>query len=350
MAKSNGKRKIQEEPIVLTEKEITERIKDKIQAILSKETKVKAKNESQKELIRSIKDREITICTGPAGSGKAQPLSAFILGKNGYIRMGDVKINDEIFTENGKISKINGIFPQGKKDSYIITFSDGSTVECCDEHLWYVYNNYQRNSLNSSRGSVKTLKEIINNYKTKSGKLKYSIPIVKPIEFEKKYLEINPYLLGILIGDGSLTTTIRISSADEEIINECNKVLPENYKIKKINSSKYDYSILNEISNKKFSFRKIIEKVGILNLKSENKFIPKKYLMSSIEDRINLLQGLMDSDGYIDSKGTYYYSTVSNKLFFDIKQLIESLGGIINPVKTKIKKYKYNGIIKEGKI
>lgn len=79
MARTNGRIR-SDEPIVLTQKEITERTKDKIQSILNRETKVRAKNESQKELIRSIKDKEITICTGPAGSGKTFVSLAFALG------------------------------------------------------------------------------------------------------------------------------------------------------------------------------------------------------------------------------------------------------------------------------
>lgn len=91
MAKTNGRRKTeQEEPLVLSEKEITERIKDKIQAILNKETKVIAKNESQKTLIRLIKAKEITICSGPAGSGKTFVSLALALGllrnKNNHFR------------------------------------------------------------------------------------------------------------------------------------------------------------------------------------------------------------------------------------------------------------------------
>jgi len=352
--KRGNKRKNSIDPESIERDENTTRINDekkRIRSALNRDVNISAKNVSQKDLIKSILRNEITICSGPAGTGKAQPLDSLILTENGYVRMGNINIGDKIFGKNGKLTKVNGVFYQGKREAYLVTFSDGSKVECCDEHLWLTYNDYERNYLKNSRGTIKTLSEININYKNKSNKLKYSIPIVDAIEFKKKKLLVDPYLLGVLLGDGSLTTTIRISSSDKQIINECDSRLPNDYFIKKIKSSKYDYSILNKISNKKYSYRKYINELKLNGIKSENKFIPNNYLYSSINDRIELLQGLMDSDGTVDKKsGTLSFTSTSKELILNLKFIIESLGGVINPIKEKVKKYKYKNEIKLGRI
>lgn len=72
----------------------------------------------------------------PTNGGKAQPLHSKVLTENGFKNMGDIKIGDKVFDKDGKLCNVTGIFPQGVKDNYRVTFKDGSTVECCDEHLW----------------------------------------------------------------------------------------------------------------------------------------------------------------------------------------------------------------------
>lgn len=349
-----------EREFVLTESEKIKQQKEIIKNIFLTKPKVSGKNDSQRNLIKSIKDNEITICSGIAGSGKAQPLNSKILSKNGFVELKDVNVGDEVYNENGELNIITGIFPQGKKDTYKITFSDNSTVECCDEHLWLTWNEQERNLWRGSKkklkrvnhnGTVRTLNDIRKNVIVRDNRLNYSIPIVKPIKFSKKDLLVNPYLLGILLGDGCFKQTIKISSGDDEIIDECKNKLNENFYLKKSKSNKYDYSILNKIPNKKHSFRYIIEELGLLDLKSEEKFIPKNYLYSNVNDRIELLQGLMDSDGTINKNGTTFsFTSTSKNLILDLKFLIESLGGVINPIREKNKKYKYKGEIKIGKL
>lgn len=317
--------------------------------IIPKNLSVRAKNDKQKDLINSIRNNQITICAGPPGTGKAQPLDSLVLSKDGFKKMGDISIGEDVFTKNGVLTKVSGIYPQGVKDVYKVTFSDNSVTECCGEHLWYCKTVDDRRKKKEFK--VKSLNEIRKNYINSDNKKNYSIPITKPINFEKKDIKINPYIMGFLIGDGCFVApNIRLTTNDDDVIKYFNDNLNENYKISKIRSSKYDYSIRIVDGKNDVSYNKLIEYYGLKNIKSDNKFIPNDYKFNSIENRIELLQGLMDSDGTVDYRnGSLSFSTSSKKLINDFKFLIESLGGHVNNLIVKKGKYKKNDIITECK-
>jgi phosphate starvation-inducible protein PhoH len=248
----------------------------------------KFKNQKQKEMYNTIMSNRITFVRGAAGTGKAQTLSSKILTPTGWINMGDIKIGDNVITPDNKISKVIGVYPQGLKDIYKITFSDDSFAFSCKEHLWVV----KKESEINKDFEVIELQEIMSNLRNN---IEYSIPIVDQIEFEKKDLNIDPYLLGLILKDDSF-----------------------------------------------FDKNSELENYG-LDINSDFKFIPNEYLFSTIDDRKMLLSGLLDSNGQIDKKNnTIYYRTRSKKLSDDITELVNSLGGVSKLVKNKIK-YKGTG-------
>src|ERR1035437_9579911 len=132
----------------------------------------------------------------------------------------------------------------------------------------------------------------------KNGNNKLYIPIVKPIEFEKRELKIDPYLLGCLLGDGGITTknSIGFSSSDKEIIDEISKRLPEKHNMVINGTSKIDYYLTadgkNNYINQALKFH------CLKGCDSYSKFIPHIYRISSIEQRLELLQGILDTDGH----------------------------------------------------
>lgn len=327
-----------------------QKIKEDISKLLPSDIKIIAKNESQKKLINSIKNNEITICAGPAGCGKAQPLDALILTENGFKNIGDINIGDNIYSMSGNLTKVINIFPQGLKDIYKITFSDNSEVECCNEHLWLVKSSKDRN--NNNDYNIKQLSDLKDNFIIRDNRKNYSIPITKPINFNEIALKIHPYLMGILIGDGCFTSpNVRITTTDIEIINNINKLLDNKYKLSRIKSDLISYNII--FQDKKYSkfrlndavipFIKLISEYNLLNKKSKDKFIPFEFKFNSIQNRIELLQGLMDSDGTIDKNGnTFSFTTTSKILIEDFRFLIESLGGVVNKLRIKKNKYKKN--------
>ena len=305
---------------------------------------IKCKSENQKKLINSIKTKDITICSGLAGTGKAQPLDAKILTNKGWVLMGDIKVNDEVATKDGSFTKVLAVYPQGEKDIYRIKFSDGAETECCLEHLWECSNEKERNSYKTKREngkrvivgkntktSVRTTQELINEIIVRDNRLNFSVPLVNEIKFDKKNNFIPPYLLGFLLGDGCfIGSSVRFSTMDNEIIDLIEKFTEKNgLKINKEQKTP-DYRIVGQKNLLKY---KLLE-LGLWDKKSDTKFIPNDYLFDSIENRKELLKGLMDSDGYCAKNGNIYFYTTSSQLKEDFLFLIRSLGFLAN-VTTK---------------
>ncbi len=289
----------------------------------------------QKEGAKFLLSRNGCILADDMGLGKVLANDTPVLTPYGWVKNGELKVGDYVIGSNGKPTKILGVYPQPEKKFYKITLTDGTIIESCDEHLWAVQttNHKKRNS----GFVVKELKEIMNDltYGTK-GNVKWYLPIVKPIEFEKSRLNIDPYVVGCLLGDGGFSShNIRFTSNDFEIIEEINKRLPLEHKLKPFEENQYH---LCGVNNTNLVIKEFNEH-GLIGLKSEDKFIPNIYLFSDIEDRLNLLQGLLDTDGYCSKNGTIQYYSTSKKLINDVKQLVQSLGGVAR-MSSKIGKYK----------
>jgi hypothetical protein len=262
------------------------------------------------------------------GLGKAQPLDAKILTPLGWKQMGDIKPDDLVMGSDGKPHKVLEVFPQGEKEVFKVTFSDGATTECCKEHLWQIESALSKRPLRRGwKTKVFQLQDFKDALKTKTGANKYFIPITEPIAFSKQELPIHPYLLGILIGDGNLTTdTPRFSSADAEIVEAVQKLLPKGMQIVGVPNRRYDYKITS-VDHRCNTVLRIVKELG-LNCKAEHKFIPDIYKFSSIEQRKEILAGLLDSDGTAGKNGAASFSSSSEQLCDDVQFLVESLGGI----------------------
>lgn len=279
-----------------------------------------------------------TLISHDMGLGKAQPLYSKILTPIGWKQMSEINVGDYVIGSDGKSKKVLGVYPQGLKDIYEIMFNDGTSAYSCDEHLWNV-NTFTRNWRRNPY-ICKTLREIINNgLQYKNGNNKWYIPIVKPVEFEEKKLLIDPYVLGCLLGDGGITikNSITFSSNDKEIINEMLNRLPEKHNMVKMGKSITDFYLTadgkNNYINQNLKFYKL------KGCNSYTKFIPEDYKFSSIEQRIEILQGILDTDGHATKDGIVELTLASKKLIDDIQFIIQSLGGI-GRIKEKWINYK----------
>lgn len=270
------------------------------------------------------------------GTGKEQPLNSKILTPNGWKTMGDMKIGTEICHPFKGVTKVIGVHPQGFKDVYKVTFTDGSSAECGEEHLWQVTTPGMKWKNKGYR--ILSLRKIKERIKDTSNNLVHFIPITEPISFQAQnnIFEIHPYALGVLLGDGGLTTGgITLTKQDTELFDLVTPYLPVNLefnKCKKITQTIVRKDRKNTTGHN--CWNREIKNLN-LNVKSNAKHIPTKYLYSSINNRIALLQGLMDTDGYVSVDGTdVEYSTSSLALAKDFKFLVQSLGGTVT---SKIK-------------
>lgn len=301
----------------------------------------------------AIEKKRVIIGDQP-GLGKAQPLTSNVLTPYGFIKMKDVYIGCPVSTPDGSISSVEAIYPQGIRPVYKITFNDGYSTECDEEHLWTVrdHNHRRRNS----GWMVKSLKELISAgieqknspSRISSGRkpvLKWEIPITNAVVQSGCYCIIPPYVMGVLIGDGSLTNNhvcFSTPDMDEFIVDKVKSYLPEGLKIwnnRKPNCPQY--FITQTRSTKKNPWLKEIEKLG-LNVKSVNKFIPEIYQHLSAESRLQLLRGLMDTDGSCHKNRSVYHS-LSFQLAKDVVSLVQSLGGLAN-INTYNRFYENKGL------
>ena len=276
------------------------------------------------------------------GIGAEQPHSEIVKTFNGDKLVGQVKVGDKLIGIDGKETTILEIYPQGLKDVYEVELMDGRKIRCGIDHLWYVKDFTKKDKKNArpvklSEMIEKGLYWDINGGKNKM--YKYKIPKQEPINYPKQKLPIDPYILGLLIGDGTLTTkNIKIATEDKFIIEEIERLLP-NYSLNKDKSNcnyifvdKDRFNItseeLSKYHNSQYGLNRIkreIEFLG-LNVKCFDKFIPEIYKMGSIEQRFSLLQGLMDSDGSINTEGNKEFSNSNLTLIKDVADLVRSLG------------------------
>lgn len=279
------------------------------------------------------------------GLGKAQPGYARIATPEGWKRFYKIEEGDTVFGLDGKPQTVTGVFPQGVCETYRVTFNDNSFADCNLEHVWTVRDQNRRRRGNG--WANKTLRELIEigiEYKTNQKRiaygakpiLKWEIPTCQPIEFNEKQYVIHPYIMGALLGDGCLTQDmicISIPDTQLEIKEKIEKLLPSNLKLRvNRHPSCPQYYITQNGTTKKNEFKDVIEK-HCINVKSNFKFIPQIYLQGSVEQRKELLKGLMDTDGSAKQNRVTYH-TVSLRLAINIVELVQSLGGM-----AKVREY-----------
>jgi len=258
------------------------------------------------------------------GLGKSLPLDARVLTPAGWTTMGEIRLGDEVIGSSGKPTKVTGVYPQGDLEIFRVTFSDGATVECCDQHLWAVNTPVRKRRGNPWQ--VKPLSEIRADLHDAAGNRKHYIPMVSPVEFDEKALPIDPYILGVLLGDGGIKShCVRISSVDEQILDHVRAALPESLSLRHVTNC--DYAISSERAGAPNEIRRALADMGLAGLGSDDKFVPNEYLVSSVRQRVSLLQGLMDTDGFISKTGTVQFSSNSRKLSDHVSEIVMSLGG-----------------------
>lgn len=238
-----------------------------------------------------------------------------VLTPQGWRRFGSLKEGDEVTTRDGAPTKVTGVFPQGKKRGYRVTFSDGASVVSGLEHLWTVYD---------AKGHEKTvpLRELLADYKIKraDGRVenRYAIPTVDPVQYDPPgELPAPPWALGALLGDGCLPHSA-FTTADTQMVDRLRKELAIlGCEVRP--RSGYDYGITG--------LKPVLRDLGIIDCRSWDKVIPDQYMRSRRRERLELLRGLLDTDGNVD-RGRAEFSSASRVLAEQVVELVRGLGGI----------------------
>ncbi|MCK9154609.1 MAG: SNF2-related protein [Paludibacteraceae bacterium] len=263
------------------------------------------------------------------GLGKAMPVDSQVFSLAGKVRIGDLKVGDKVVGRDGEEHNVIGVYPQGLREVCRITFSDGFSIVVDTDHLWYVCSNSQNSKRNKDKdiGVVLSTKQLLDvngkstrhgtghnsdkvyefstYYKKDNGDNSWCIPVVKPIRFNPKETSIDPYTLGVFIGNGCI--------------------------------HKDGY----------IAVKKELVELGLNGKRSWERFIPSCYKYNSVDVRLGVLQGLMDTDGCAGDYSTEY-CTVSKTLCDDVAEIIQTLGGIAR-ISTKTPTYTYKGVKKQGR-
>lgn len=292
----------------------------------------------QREAVRRMIEAKYGILKSTTGSGKGLPLNAKIYTPDGYVRNGDLQIGDEVLNSYGGVSRVTGIYDRGKQACYKITFTDDTSVVCDKDHLWNVID-HQTTSKKWQTLNTETLFKLGVQRSGGCG-CRWEIPIAEPVQFAPRKVKIDPWLLGVLLGDGTFTKQeVSVSNTEEDILERVQKAA--NCKVY------HRKGRVSMILCDKGSLHYRLADYGLHGCHSWEKFIPKDYIYNSVDVRLKVLQGLIDTDGSIDGT-TVSVTSTSKKLMEDCLEIVQSLGGTghISPRTTK---YTYNGEKMEGR-
>ena len=310
----------------------------------------------QSELDNSLERFDVTGYGGAKGGGKAAPLYSKVLTPFGWTTMGQLKVGSQINNPDGTLQRVIAVHPQGVIDVYEVKFIDGAKTHVGLDHLWLVRSvgkhwKAERRSYPFAE-SPKVEAHIMSTGDMKAALessdrpavLNFLVPLTEPVHYTRtcrwKREWIDPYLLGVVLGDGCIgKDSISFSSADLEIAERLRKsgVRLTDHDRKKGRCGSWGVLGLNSL------FRKW----GLGHCRAAEKFIPPAYLYLSVEKRIALMQGLMDTDGYVDSRGHMHFTSVSRRLAHQFQELIRGLGGKAT-IKSKIPGFTYKGEKKNG--
>lgn len=275
------------------------------------------------------------------GSGKGYDLRHKILTVDGWKRFGDLVVGDYVFHPSGKPTKVTQVHPIDQWDTWEVEISDGTVLTATGEHLFTVEEfvggrKRQRRTLDVramareglvfdrplTKGSTKA---------SKAGVGKFALPETEPLEFPERDLPVDPWVLGYWLGDGSSHQGAATADVDD-LPHVRERLRAAGYDIgavwaKKEGGRARQFTILGLMGD--------LRKAGVL----QDKHIPDEYLYASVEQRRALIQGLMDSDGYVDKKGSAEYCQVRKQIADGMAFLLRSMGVKVNVRESEAKLY-----------
>lgn len=261
-----------------------------------------------------------------------------VLTVDGFKSMKDITIQDKVVTSEGSISDIEHITETDEVECYELETTDGRKIIGSYNHLFPTYHYGSLNHSGTKKGYIyrlMTMEDISKAMEKSWRKGKLFLKTCNLNSANHKELPIPPYVLGVLIGDGCLTCSgLKYTKPSSKVYEKVQYFLP-NAKVYFSNNKK-DVCIKDDGNIKKY-----ICNVG-LNVHSYEKFIPNEYKLGlSTQQRLELLQGLLDTDGYQTSSYNEF-STTSERLAYDVQQLAWSLGYRCT-IRSRMGKYKKNG-------
>jgi len=244
----------------------------------------------------------------PPRHGKQVSFDTPVFTPSGWTIHGDLQVGDEVFGPDGNPTKVIALSEESYQDIEV-ELSNGQIIECHENHEWSFYDRSRR------VWRTKETNWFLNRKVVSSGRCIFQLPNINPLYFAEKNLEVDPYFLGVWLGDGtSIKPTLNLCSDDEGYILSG---IPYNFSSRAVHKDTKVPSI-----NYYGEVKDNIEKLGLFG----NKHIPKDYLYSSLEQRVQLLAGLIDSDGHVEKEGRVRFVNTNKDLIDGVYELLRTLG------------------------
>ena len=279
------------------------------------------------------------ITWGCASCGKALLPSEPVYYSGRVSEIGRVRPGDEIFAATGNLVRVRGVYRQHDMPLYRVRFTDGTETICAKDHLWTVrYWGRVRweGPRNSRRGVMgwltKTLSVDTLASWTNLRRRRVSVPLTAPLTFAAQPVPLDPYVLGVLIGDASMTSTVLLASHedDRELRDEVDRRLQRDfpdYGLIQVHGSRTAYMVVHESGQRpRNPVNRALRELGLYGHVANSKFVPDCYKMNSVATRLDLLAGLFDTDGTVSKSGHVSFTSVSEQLARDVKFMLGSLG------------------------
>ena len=265
--------------------------------------------------------------------GRAQPVDRMVLTPEGFRPIGELHVGDLVVASDGRPTPVLGVFPQGRKEVFRVVAQDGASTLCCAEHLWAVSTPSDRRRGRGRR--VVETRQMIGRLRS-AHQHRFELPLVsRPVEFLQQDVPLDPYALGLLLGDGCITTstTPSFATADPELLLALEMALPD---IELVRKSPTDYVLRHTRRGAVMTLANpvtaVLRELSLAGARSSTKFVPSGYLYNSSDVRLAVLQGLLDTDGgpVTQTRRTcrIQYCTTSPRLRDDVVFLVRSLGGV----------------------
>lgn len=288
---------------------------------------------------------ELILGGGAAGGGKCLSINSLVCTPFGFRPLKELKVGDIISNPlTGKQQRLIYIHPKGRFQFYRIHFVDGTSTECSEGHLWRCHQSRKKSKkakLNPEYYAeygddrIWTTTMMYEWYQRKKegmyNQAHLIIPLTAPVEFSigNHPRKINSYVLGALIGDGCITNKIldkgyvEMTTMDEEIV--------ARFEEAGYDMSHHDQKLNNRSKSYRIYSQELIDelkKLGIAGNRSQTHRLPRNYKLAPLKERIELMQGLIDTDGYVDDRGHVSYTSTSKQLAEDVAFVVRSLGGV----------------------
>nr|DAE75244.1 MAG TPA: Terminase [Caudoviricetes sp.] len=276
-------------------------------------------------LVRDLEDLfnhkiEFLGVSQPPRTGKALSDDTPILTRNGWKNHGDLQVGDEVISPKGQFVKVLAVSPKCQLDVRCY-FTDGTYIDCHENHEWPIYNRHK------NRFDVIETKQMIPDYQTgventRKHRYHYQALFKNFVDGEYKKLPVPPYTLGAWLGDGSNQDGLLYESKQDRCIIE--RVISDGYSIKW-----HDVHKTTGVEHFRFDgLRFDLQKVGMCySYHRCVKHIPEEYFTASISQRMELLAGLLDTDGSLRAKEHRYdFSTTESRLKDDFITLVSTFG------------------------